>query len=83
VAGLATPRSVRQPLRVLADLAGEDLQIAEFRVDSELEDCSNVGLLQKVECRARNAARSAAEMLAVSNTAGGWRRTWWGRSGSI
>jgi hypothetical protein len=60
VTGMATPRSVRQPLRVVADVAGEDLQIAEVRVDPELEDCSGVGLLQKVECRARNAARTAA-----------------------
>jgi hypothetical protein len=60
VTGTATPRSVRQPLRVVADLAGEDLQIAEVRVDAELEDCSGVGLLQKVACNARNTARSAA-----------------------
>jgi hypothetical protein len=67
VTGTATPRSVRQPLRVAADLAGEDLQIAEIRVDAELEDCSGVGLLQKVACNARNAARSAAaEAVAAS-----------------
>jgi len=60
VTGMATPRSVRQPLRVTADLAGEDLQIAEVRVDAQLEDCSGVALLQRVACNARNAARSAA-----------------------
>jgi hypothetical protein len=75
VTGMATPRSVRQPLRVAADLAGEDLQIAEVRVDAELEDCSGVGLLQKVGCNARNAARSAA----AEAVAAGLRQQYRGR----
>jgi hypothetical protein len=75
VMGVATPRSVRQPLRVTADLAGDDLQIAEVRVDAELEDCSGVGLLQKVQCNARNAARSAA----AEAVAAGLRQQYRGR----
>jgi hypothetical protein len=75
VTGTATPRSVRQPLRVAADLAGEDLQIAELRVDAELEDCSGVGLLQKVACNARNTARSAA----AEAVAAGLRQQYRGR----
>jgi len=75
VTGTATPRSVRQPLRVAADLAGEDLQIAELRVDAELEDCSGVGLLQKVACNARNTARSAA----AEAVAAGLRQLYRGR----
>jgi hypothetical protein len=66
VTGTATPRSLRQSMRLAADLAGEDLEIAELRVDAELEDCSGVGLLQKVGCNARNAARSAAAEAAAA-----------------
>jgi hypothetical protein len=58
--GRATPVSVGQSFDLAVDLQGADLQMTDVRAEAQLEDCSSLGILQKVACDARNAGRRTA-----------------------
>jgi hypothetical protein len=60
VTARATSVSVGEPFDVAVELGGADLQIADSRVSPVLEDCSRVGVIERLACSARNAGRGAA-----------------------
>jgi hypothetical protein len=58
--GLATPRSLRETVRITVGVSGPDLKVVSVRADAQLENCATVGGLSAITCNARNAARSTA-----------------------
>ncbi len=60
VRGRATPRALRETVRLAIEASGADLKITEVRAEPELEDCAALSTLAALGCRARNTARVAA-----------------------
>lgn len=58
--GMATPRSLRETVRITVGVGGSDLKVISVRADAQLENCAAVGGLTAIACNARNAARSTA-----------------------
>lgn len=58
--GTATPRSVRESVRLTVQAGGADLRVAAVRSDAQLEDCGGLGVLAAIGCNARNAGRNVA-----------------------
>ena len=60
VVGTATPRSVRETVRMVVAIAGSDLKVTALRAEPQLENCATLGTLAAITCNARNAARNTA-----------------------
>ncbi|MDB4983395.1 MAG: hypothetical protein JWM82_4147 [Myxococcales bacterium] len=60
IRGRATPRALRETVRLAIEASGGDLKITEVRAEPELEDCGALSTLAALGCRARNTARVAA-----------------------
>lgn len=69
VAGAATPRSMRETVRLVVAIAGGDVRVGALRAEAQLESCAALGTLAAIGCNARNAARNtAAAALAAALT---------------
>jgi hypothetical protein len=60
VVGTATPRSVRETVRMTVAIGGAELKVTGLRADAQLENCAALGTLAAMACNARNAARNTA-----------------------
>ena len=60
VAAMATPRSIRESVRLTVQAGGADLRVGGVRADAQLESCGGLGTLAAIGCNARNAGRNAA-----------------------
>ena len=60
VTGMATPRSVRESVRLTVQAAGADLRVGGVRADAQLENCGGLAVLAAIGCNTRNAGRNAA-----------------------
>ena len=58
--GTATPRSVRESVRLAVQAGGADLRVAAVRADAMLENCGELGVLAAIGCNTRNAGRNVA-----------------------
>lgn len=57
IRGNATPRSIRETVRMTIALDGEDLRVTSVRAQGHMEDCAGQGVFAGVACNLRNSAR--------------------------
>jgi hypothetical protein len=60
VTGAATPRSIRETVRLTVQTGGADLRVTSLRADPQLENCAGLSVLAAIGCNTRNAGRGAA-----------------------
>jgi hypothetical protein len=60
VTGVATPRSLRETVRLTALVGGDEAGVLTVRAEPQMEGCGGLGTIATIACSARNAGRGAA-----------------------